>query len=237
MLWCKASSTPIELGSKDKMFQGEPVDRTRYQKLVGKLIYLPHTRLDIAFAVSLVSQYMHNPCQGHLDIVYRILKYLKQAPGKGLFYKRPDDRTIKVFRDADWVVWGNLVTRRSKKQNVIARSNAEAESRAMTHGVCEVICLKRIYEELVLEFDGQIQLYCDNQSTINIAHNHVQHDRTKHVEVYRHFIKEKIEGKLIKISHVSTGQQLTDILTKELSDKQYHIFLSKLELIKIYHPA
>ncbi|GAA0138919.1 transmembrane signal receptor [Lithospermum erythrorhizon] len=69
MLGYKASSTPVEPDNKDRMLQGEPVDRTMYPKLVGKLIYLSHTRLDIAFAVSLVSQYMHNPRQGHLDDV------------------------------------------------------------------------------------------------------------------------------------------------------------------------
>ncbi|GAA0166805.1 hypothetical protein LIER_40258 [Lithospermum erythrorhizon] len=133
---------------------------------------------------------MHNPCQGHLDAVYRILKYLMQAPDKGLFFKKLEDRTVKVFTYTDWtgsiydrkstsgyctLVWGNLVTWRSKKQNVVARS-VEAEYRAMAHGVCEVIWVKRLFEKLDMKFDGPIQLYCDNQSAISIAHNHVQHD-------------------------------------------------------------
>ena len=252
MLGCKASSTPVELGNKDRIFKGEPVDRTKYQQLVGKLIYLSHTRPDIAFAVSLVSQYMHNPCQGHLDAVYRILKYLKQAPGKGLLFKKSGDRRIEAFTDADWAgsvddrkstsgyctqVWGNLVTWRSKKQNVVARSSAEAEYRAMAHGVCEVIWLKRLFEELNIKFNGPIQLQCDNQSAISIAHNPVQHDRTKHVEVDRHFIKEKIEDKIITINYIPTGQQLADVFTKGLSEKQFTILLSKLGLIDIYRPA
>ncbi|GAA0169378.1 hypothetical protein LIER_23881 [Lithospermum erythrorhizon] len=133
---------------------------------------------------------------------------------------------------------GSINDKRStSKQNVVARSSAEVEYRAMAHGVCEVIWVRRIYEELGLEFDGPIQLYCDNQSAINIALNPVQHDRTKHVEVDRHFIKEKIERKIIKIPHVPTRQQLTDILTKGLSEKQYNVFLSKLGLINIYRPA
>ena len=65
MLGCKPSKTPIELGNKAKMLEGGPVDKESYQRLVGKVIYLSHTRPDIAFAVSLVSQYMHAPCPGH----------------------------------------------------------------------------------------------------------------------------------------------------------------------------
>ncbi|KAL5787126.1 hypothetical protein ACOSP7_004075 [Xanthoceras sorbifolium] len=130
MLGCKPSKTPIELGNKEKMFEGDPIDKENYQRLVGKLIYLSHTTPDIAFAVSLVSQFMHVPCQGHLDAVYRILRYLKRTPGKGLFFAKTNDRKIRAFTDADWagsiddrkstsghctLLWGNLVTWRSKK--------------------------------------------------------------------------------------------------------------------------
>ncbi|GAA0167730.1 hypothetical protein LIER_22598 [Lithospermum erythrorhizon] len=85
----------------------------------------------------------------------------------------------------------------------------------MTHRVCEIVSIKRLYGELNIQYDGPIQLYFDNQSAISIAHNPIQHDRIKHVEVDRHFIKEKIEENIITIKHVNTGQQLVDILTKE----------------------
>lgn len=102
MLECKPSKTPIELGNKEKMLEGKQVDKGSYQRLVGRLIYLSHTRPDIAFAVSWVCQYMHSPCQGNLNAVYRILKYLKQTPGKGLFFVKTNDRSLKGFTDADW---------------------------------------------------------------------------------------------------------------------------------------
>jgi len=97
---------------------------------------------------------MHSPCRGHLEAVYRILRYLKKTPGKGLFFGKHDKRKLEVFTDADWagsvedrkstsgyctLLWGNLVTWRSKKQAVVARSSAEAEYRAMAHGICEII--------------------------------------------------------------------------------------------------
>ena len=81
MLGCKPNDTPIEAGRRSED-DGSPVDKERYQRLIGRLIYLSHTRPDIAYAVSLVSQYMHSPKKAHLQAVYRILRYLKSSPGK-----------------------------------------------------------------------------------------------------------------------------------------------------------
>ena len=87
------------------------MNTTRYQKLVGKLIYLSHTRPDIAFAVNIVSQFMHSPYEVHLEAVYRILRYLKSTPGKGLFFKKSEEKTIETYTDADWA--GSVTDRRS----------------------------------------------------------------------------------------------------------------------------
>jgi len=219
---------------------------------VGRLIYLSHTRPDIAFAVSVVSQYMHTPHQKHLDIVYRILRYLKKNPGKGLFFRKNKERKVTIYTDADWAgseedrrsisgyctqVWGNLVTWRSKKQAVVARSSAEAEYRAMAHGICEAIWIKRLLEELKIECEFPMQLFCDNKATISIAYNPVHHDRTKHVEVDRHFITEKLESGMISIEYVPTKQQVADILTKGLHGPAFEELASKLGLIDIYVQA
>lgn len=91
ILGCKPSKTPIELGNKAKMFEGDPVDKGSYQCLVGKLIYLSHTRPDIDFDVSLVSQYMHARVKFILIFVYKILRYLKQTLRKGFFFTKTDD--------------------------------------------------------------------------------------------------------------------------------------------------
>jgi len=123
---------------------------------------------------------------------------LKSSPGKGLFFEKNERRGIEAYTDADWAgstsdrrstsgyctfVWGNLVTWRSKKQNVVARSSAEAEYRSMAQGICEMIWLKRILEELRRPMTMPMKLFCDNKAAISIAHNPVQHDRTKHVEI------------------------------------------------------
>ena len=80
-------------------------------------------------------------------------------------------------------VWGNLVTWRSKKQNVVARSSAEAELRSTAHGICDALWLKLLLEELGLELQIPLQIHCDNKAAIAITHNLVHHDRTNYVEV------------------------------------------------------
>ena len=72
------------------------MDKGKYQRLVGKLIYLAHTRLNLAFIVSVVSQYMHATCEEHLEAMNRILRYLKMTLGKGLFFGREYRRRLKL---------------------------------------------------------------------------------------------------------------------------------------------
>ena len=89
-----------------------------------------------------------------------------------------------------------MVTWRRKKQPVVARSSAEAKFRAMCHGICEGIWLRRMLRELAALTIGPMILLCDYKAAIEIAKNPVHHDRTKHAEIDRHFIKEKIERRL-----------------------------------------
>ena len=74
MLGCRPASTPIDQNHKLCAELGNPVNKERYQRLVGRLIYLCHTRPDITYAVSVVSRYMHDPRSGHMEVVYRILR-------------------------------------------------------------------------------------------------------------------------------------------------------------------
>ena len=75
--------------------------------MVGKLIYLAHTRLDIAFAVSLISQYMQDPFQEHLDVVHRILRYLKTIPGKVIFFGKNEKRGVEAYTNTNWTGYVN----------------------------------------------------------------------------------------------------------------------------------
>ncbi|GAV70211.1 hypothetical protein CFOL_v3_13709, partial [Cephalotus follicularis] len=252
-LGCKPAATPIEHNQKLWEAKEEPtVDREMYQRLVGKLIYLAHTRPDIAYSVSMISQFMHDPRESHLQATYRVLHYLKGSPGKRVLFKRSQKLALEAYTDTDYAgsivdrrstsgyctfLGGNLVTWRSKKQTVVARSSAKSEFRTMAQGICELLWLKIILEDLKIKWEGPMKLYCDNKSAINIAHNPVQHDRMKHIEIDRHFIKEKLEEGLICISYVSSGSQLADVLTKGLNGGLFHEIISKLRMKDIYSPA
>ncbi|RVW20273.1 Retrovirus-related Pol polyprotein from transposon RE1 [Vitis vinifera] len=184
MSGCQPVNTPIEEGLKLCVESNQvSTDKGRYQRLVGRLMYLAHTRPDLAYALSVVSQYMHNPGEQHMNAVMRILR--RSTSGYFTF------------------VGGNLVTWKSKKQNVVARSSAEAEFRAA----------------------------CD------IAHNPVQHGRTKHVEVDRFFIKEKLDDKIVELPKIRSENQLADILTKAVSSQVFSKFLDKLGMCDIYAPT
>jgi len=228
-------------------------DKGRYQRLVGRLMYLAHTRPDLAYALSIVSQFMHNPGEQHMNAVMRILRFLKAAPGKGiLFTKNADYQNIDTYTDADWAgaiddrrstsgyftfVGGNLVTWRSKKQNVVTRSSAEAEFRGMAPGLCEALWLRLLLQDLGYQSRQPIQLYCDNKAACDIAHNPFQHDCTKHVEVDRFFIKEKLDGKIMELPKIRYEDQLADILTKAVSNRVFSKLLDKLGMCDIYAPT
>ena len=111
---------------------------------------------------------------------------------------------------------GNLISWKSKKQTVVARSSTEAEYRAMAHTTCELVWLKHLLQELHFCEVGQMELVYDNQSALHLSSNPVFHERTKHIEVDCHFIREKIITGIIRTSFVNSKDQLADIFTKSL---------------------
>lgn len=129
------------------------------------------------------------------------------------------------------------MTLRSKKQNVVARSNAKAEFRSMALGIYDLLWLKIVLKDLRVKWKGPMRLYCDNKSAINIAHNPVQLDRTKHIEVDRYFIKEKLDSGLICTPFVPTGDELGNVLTKGLSEMGFQKIVSKLGMDDIHSLA
>ena len=160
---CRPASTPMDPNLKLFTESGELLsDASAYQRIVGCLIYLTNTRPDIAFVVSVVSQFMHIPCTSHLD-VHHILRYLKTCPGLGLFYTVKAQDEVSCFTYADYArlksdrhstsvlctfYGSHLLSWKSKKQVVVSRSLAEVEYRAMAQGTCELLWLRSFMTEL-----------------------------------------------------------------------------------------
>ena len=186
-------------------------------------MYLTNTRPDLAFAVSVVSQFLHAPRTAHLDAVYHILRYLKSCPGLGLFFSAGAQTELSCFTDADYAgsktdrrstlgfctFYGNhLLSWKSKKQAVVSRSSAEAEYWAMAQGTYELLWLRSMLSKLGFEETTFSQLYCDNKYAIMLFLYSVLHEWTKHIEVDVHFIREKIRAGHVTLSFVSSSKQL-----------------------------
>ena len=163
-LACEPINTPIKVNHDISIYPDQiPTNKDRYQRIVGKIIYLTHTRLDLACAVNVVSQFMHNPSDHHMNVVNHIFAYLKLTPGKGVFFSKHGYIDVIRYTDSDFVgsrmdrkstseylsfIGGNFVTWRSKKQNKVSLSSAEADYRAMHHAIRELCWLKILLMEL-----------------------------------------------------------------------------------------
>ena len=134
-------------------------------------------------------------------------------------------------------VGGNLVSWKSKKQGVVSRSSAESEYRAMTQSVCEIMWLHQLLMKVCIKTVVPAKLWCDNQAALHITSNLVFYERTKHIEIDCHFIREKIQLGLISTRYVKTGEQLGDIFTKALSGDRVNYLCNKLGMIDIYAPT
>jgi len=249
----KSVDTPMDPNTKLLPNQGEPIsDPEQYRRLVGKLNYLTVTHPDISFAVSVVSQFLNSPCEDHWNAVIRILKYIKRSPGKGLLYGSNNHSRVVCYSDADWAgspsdrrstsgycvsIGGNLISWKSKKQSVVARSSAEAEYRAMASAACELIWLKQLLQELQFGDVTQMTLVCDNQAALHISSNPVFHEKTKHIEIDCHFIQEKVMSEDIKTEFVNSSDQLADIFTKSLRGPRIDYICNKLGTYDLYAPA
>ena len=172
---------------------------------------------------------MSDPREVHQVAADRVLAYLKNTVGQGLFFKRGEDIQLSVYTDADFggkpvdrrsttgyctLLGPNLVTWRSKKQKEVSLSSVESEFRALVKGICEGLWIKELLVDLRLFMQPNIIIYCDNQSTIAIAQNPVQPDRTKHTARIRHFIKEKVEMQIVLPQFIPTTEQLADFLPR-----------------------
>ena len=251
MFNCSPVSTPLNFSVKMQAI-GDPLDDpTTYRRLIGKLVYLTNTRPNITYVVSHLSQYVVAPTKDHLQAALRVIRYLKQTIGQGIFLPAHSDIHLRGYNDFDWAncvdtrrfVIGLIIylgespiSWKSKKQATISTSSSESEYHALAQTSCEIQWLTHLLQAIHITYTSPATIYCDNASTIKIATNPVFHERTKHVEIDCHTTKKKIQQGLLKLLPVRTNQQLADILTKALPPGLFSKLNSKLGSHNIYCP-
>lgn len=208
------------------------VDGSEYRMVVGSLQYLHFTRPDIAFAVNKLSQFMHRPTDLHWLAAKRVLRYLAGSRDRGIFLRRNTNLSLHAFSDSDWAgnrddytstgayivyLGGNPVVWSSKKQKTVARSSTEAEYQCVADTAVELQWIMSMLKELGISSIPTPVIYCDNVGATYLCANPVFHSRMKHVALDYHFIRQLVQSGLLRVSHVSSKDQLADALTKPVS--------------------
>lgn len=249
---CKPCSTPVDVSAKLLAIAGDPVsDPTDFRSLAGALQYLTFTRPDISYTVQQVCPHMHNPCEPHLTTLKRILRYIRGTLDFGIHIQKASCNDLVVYSDADWAgcpdtrkstsgyavfLDDDLVSWSSKRQNRVSCSSAEAEYRAVANAVAEASWIRQLLLELHTPLPKATLVHYDNVSAVYLSSNPVQHQRTKHVEIDLHFVREKVAIGAIRVLHVPTSSQYADIFTKGLPTLVFTKFRSSLT-IRYVHDA
>lgn len=253
LLGSKPVSTPMEqnhhLASDDGPLLADP---QKYRRLVGRLVYLSISRPELCYSIHILSQFMQAPTEAHWEGALRVVRFLKGSPGKGILLKADANLELSVYCDADWsscpsshrsissfvvLLGGSPIPWKTKKQDMVSLSSAEAEYRSMRAATKEMRWLIQLVSEFGVKVNKPVLFYCDSQAAIHIASNPVFHERTKHIERDCHFVRDAAKAGLISLQHVGTKDQLADILTKALGRPQFDYLLSKLGVQDLHSPT
>ena len=173
--------------------------------------------------------------ESHVTTVKRIIRYINNTLDLGIWYSKETNSNLVCYSDADWAkntddrkstsggcfyLGNNLVSWYSKKQNSISLSTAEAEYIAAGSCCTQLLWMKQMLADYGFDIKT-LTIFCDNTSAINISKNHVQHSRTKHIDIRHHFIRELVENKTLILEYVETNKQIADIFTKALDTVRF----------------
>jgi hypothetical protein len=175
----------------------------------------------------------------------RILRYLRGTPDFGLLLRHSSSSDLVAYTDADWdgcpetrrstsgyavFLRDNLVSWSATRQTIVSHSSAEAEYRVVANGVAEATCLRQLLHELPAPPSRCTLVYYDNISAMYLSTNPVQHQRTKHVEIDLHFVREKVAISQVSVLHVPTTSQFADIFMKGLPSSVFNEFRTSLNI-------
>ena len=200
----------------------------------------------------MLSRFMHAPCKPHMEVALRVLRYLKSSPGQGLFFPSHNDLSLRAFSDSDWTgcpishrsttsyyvfLGSSLISWRIKRQKNVFLSSSEAEYRTMTGACYELSWLCSLLTDLRILHSKPTLLYCDNTAALHIAVNLIFHERTTHIEMDCHFIRDKIQDGSVVTKHIASTDQLADVFTKPLGKETFSTMIHKLGVLDIHSPT
>ncbi|GKE93314.1 uncharacterized mitochondrial protein-like protein [Tanacetum coccineum] len=231
---------PIDAKAKYTPTDGDPLpDPSLYQTIVGSLVYLTVTRLDISYAVHIVSQFVSAPTTVHWAAVFHILRYLRGTQLETLLLPSTFSLDLHAYCDSDWAddvvsrksttrfcifLGDSLISWKSKKQDVLSKSSIETEYRAMVVNTSEIVWLRWFL------ISHSTLLHCDNRSAIQIARNSVFHERTKHIEIDCHFTRHHLKDETISLPFIPSALQMVDVFTKPHSGLRFCFLTDKLSM-------
>ncbi|GJQ95879.1 retrovirus-related pol polyprotein from transposon TNT 1-94 [Tanacetum coccineum] len=202
---------------------GKAVNETQYRGMIGSLMYLTASRLNIQFSTCLYARYQANPKESHLIAVKRIFRYLKGTPSLGLWYPK--------CSGACQLLGGKLVCWSAKKQQSVAMSSAEPEYLAAAGCCVNILWVKSQLTDYDIIYE-KVPIFCDNTSAIAISNNPFLHSRTKHIDIRYHFIRDLILKGDIELYFIPTQYQLADIFTKPLDEPTFKRLIVELDQIE-----
>ncbi|CAL3971562.1 unnamed protein product [Diplocarpon coronariae] len=219
---------------------------TRFQQIIGSLLFLTlATRPDISYAVIKLARFASNPSKNYIIAVKNLLRYLKGTKSLGLIYKNSPNKYITGYCDADYAgdigsaksttgfsfyLANCLFSWKSKLQSIIAQSTTEAEYMAINSAAKEAVYIKQILLELGFYIQNKLPLYTDNNRALLLAKNPQFHERTKHIAVKYHYIRDLISKGEIDLIYINTLSQKADGFTKPLAKPQFVEFLKQLAI-------
>lgn len=228
--------TPFDPSSHLKKNTDASVSQEEYARIMGSVMYLMNcTRPDIAYAVSRLSRYTHNPSNEHWNALHRLLRYLKGTSNWGLhFNKFP--AVLESYCDANWVsdndevsstsgyvftLGGGAISWKSVKQSCIASSTMESEFIALELAGREAEWLRNLLAEIPLcrESCAPVSLHCDSQAAIGVAKNSVYNGKRRHIRVRHGIVKQLLKDGVIALDFVRSERNIADPLTKGLSKR------------------
>lgn len=244
-------STPEDQHSNlGMMEQSKTVDGSvPYRQAVGSLMFLATvTRPDISHAVGVASRFLNCPKLAHWNAVKRIIKYIIGTQNYGIQFDKNGDTNLYGFTDSDYA--SDIDTRRStsgyvyklcngpitwssKRQPTVTLSTTEAEYVAASQATKEAIWLQKLLFDIHEEVIKPTILNVDNQSSIKLIRNPEFHNRTKHIDVQYHFVRDKYEAGDIVPVYVNTREQQADIFTKPLPKRRFQELCKKLGIVEI----